>query len=85
MKNSNSTAIIYYTIAIIISGLLSAVIIFQLSWPVSAKIPICLTIFIQLTAMAKSTHNIFEAFDTDSVLDTLSLIKAGLLDSKSGS
>ncbi|NGP76630.1 hypothetical protein G3570_08295 [Balneolaceae bacterium YR4-1] len=85
MTYSNSKAIIFYSIAILVSLVLSALIMTELNWPASAKIPICLTILIQLNAVAKYVLNVLEEINTDSILDAIAMLKAGFSESESGS
>ncbi|MGK7369433.1 MAG: hypothetical protein ACNS64_04400 [Candidatus Halalkalibacterium sp. M3_1C_030] len=84
MNTINSTAITYYTGAVLLSAILSAALIIQLEWPASAEIPLCISIFIQLTAIAKSVQNMIRETGTDTILEAFTLIKEDRLDSKSG-
>lgn len=85
MNHSTGKAIIFYSVAILFSALLSAIIMIELNWPASAKIPLCFTIFIQLNVVAKNALNVLENFNTDSLLDALAMFKADLFESESGS
>jgi len=84
MKNINSAAITYYTGAVLLSIILSATLILQLEWPASAEIPLGLSIFIQLTAMAKTVLDMIQDADTESIPEAFAILKTGALDSKSG-
>ena len=75
MKITTNTEIFYYSGAVLLSALLSVIVIFKLSWPATAEIPLCLSIFIQLIALVKTGLNMLESIDTDSLPEALSLLR----------
>ena len=84
MDTIKSTAITYYTGVVLLSAILSAALIFQLEWPASAEIPLCISIFIQLTAIVKTVQGMIQKSDTDTILEAFAFLKEGTIDSNSG-
>lgn len=56
MLHMNSTAITYFTGTFLLSAAFCLALINTLDWPLTAEIPLGLSIFIQLTAVAKAFY-----------------------------
>ena len=80
MKNSDSTAITYYAFSVIISLVLSITLILILNWPVSAEIPLSISIFIQLVAIARYVHQFLQ--ESESMMEVYAYLKEGAADSR---
>jgi hypothetical protein len=76
MNHVNNTAIIYLSAAVI----LPAALIYHLEWPVAAEIPLCISIFIQLTAIAKAVQNMLHSAGLESIPEALAVLKDGAMD-----
>ncbi len=83
MKDSDRTSIIYFTIVVLLSVILSTALILHLEWPASAEIPLCLSIFIQMTAIAKSLQHMIQETGAESLPEVFTMLKEGTLDQNS--
>lgn len=83
MKLSDSTAITYYTCSVIVSLVLSITLILILDWPVSAEIPLSISIFIQLMAIARYSHDFLQ--ESESLVEVYAYLKEGAVDSQARS
>lgn len=79
MKHSDNTAITYYACSVLISLLLSITLILILDWPVSAEIPLSISIFIQLVAIARYVHHFLQ--ESESMVEVYAYLKEGAADS----
>lgn len=57
MLHINSTAITYFTVTFLMSAAFCLVLINTLAWPLTAEIPLAISIFIHLTAVAKAFYS----------------------------
>lgn len=57
MLHMNSTAITYFTGTFLLSAAFCLALINTLTWPLTAEIPLALSIFIHLTAVAKAFYS----------------------------
>ncbi len=83
MKHSDDTAITYYTCSVIVSLVLSITLILILNWPVSAEIPLSISVFIQLMAIARYVHRFLQ--ESESVVEVYAYLKEGAVESHSRS
>lgn len=83
MKDSDRTSIIYFTIVVLLSVILSTALILHLEWPATAEIPLCLSIFIQMTAIAKSLQHMIQETGAESLPEVFTMLKEGTLDQNS--
>lgn len=56
MLHMNSTAITYFTGTFLLSAAFCLALINMLAWPLTAEIPLAISIFIHLTAVAKAFY-----------------------------
>ena len=83
MKHSDRSAIIYFTVVVLLSATLSTALILHLEWPASAEIPLCLSIFIQLTAIAKTLQHSIQDTGAESLPEVYSMLKESTIDQNS--
>ena len=61
MLHMNRTAITYFTGTFLMSAAFCLALLNTLAWPLSAEIPLGISIFIQLTAVAKALYGYIAA------------------------
>lgn len=83
MRDLNSTAITYFSGAFLLSAAFCIALIETAAWPILAELPLAVSIFIQLMAVAKEFYSYLERdqVKNESLQEVYSRLKGGVFDS----